>query len=96
MNGGIIVYQAKKPDDIPSSPAIIYSKNWIDFGDWLGTGRIANQDRKFRSLEEAKKFVHSLGLKNLREWQYYCKSGKLPKDIPVAPWRTYKKKKNYY
>ena len=35
----------KKPDDIPSSPDIIYKNDgWISLGDWLGTGSIATKN----------------------------------------------------
>jgi len=46
---------------------------------------------KRRSFTAARKFVHSLKLKNQKEWKEYCKSGKKPEDIPSNPWRTYKK-----
>ena len=29
-------------------------------GDWLGTGTIANQQKEYRSFEDAREFVHSL------------------------------------
>jgi Integrase repeat unit len=68
----------KKPEDIPSNPDKTYEKDWKGIGDWLGTGTIAPQDRIYKSFDEAKKFVHSLGLKSLAEWGKYCKSGKKP------------------
>ena len=45
--------------------------------------------REFRSFEEARKFVQSLGLKNFSEWIAYKKSGNKPNDIPSAPNGTY-------
>jgi hypothetical protein len=45
---------------------------------------------KFRSFEDAKKFVQSLGLKNWQEWVDYCNSGEKPHDIPSAPHSVYK------
>ena len=45
---------------------------------------------KFRSFEDARKFVHSLGLKNSQEWRVYSKSGNKPVDIPTTPARVYK------
>jgi hypothetical protein len=36
----------KLPADIPASPAKVYRiKGWIGWGDWLGTGTIATQQR---------------------------------------------------
>ena len=45
--------------------------------------------REFRSFEEARKFVQSLGLKNFSEWIAYKKSGNKPNDSPSAPNGTY-------
>ena len=39
---------------------------------------------EFDSFEEAKKFVHKLGLKNRKEWRWYKKSGKKPETIPAS------------
>ena len=80
-----------KPYDIPSNVQKSYKKEWIDWGDFLGTGRIASKDRQYRSFEEAKKFVQNLGLKNSIEWREYCISGNKPDDIPSNPWLVYKK-----
>jgi len=80
-----------KPDDIPGNPNKVYKdKGWKGIGDFLGTGNIANKDRVYRSFEEARKFAQSLGLKSLREWREYCKSGKNPEDISASPHKTYK------
>ncbi len=58
-------------------------------GDWLGTGNVHSRDLVFRPFAEARAFVHSLGLKNHKEWQSYCTSGKKPSDIPSTPHREY-------
>ncbi len=80
-----------RPDNIPSAPERVYkNKGWITLGDWLGTGNVAAQKKKFRSFSEAKKFVQSLGLKNYNDWEEYCASGNKPEDIPSNPWVTYK------
>jgi len=81
----------KRPEDIPSHPRETYKEEWKGFGDWLGTGNIANFNKKFRSFKEGRKFARSLGLKSFGEWGAYCKSNKRPKDIPAAPWRTYER-----
>jgi Phage-integrase repeat unit len=79
-----------KPKDIPSYPEDVYKSRWVGYGDWLGTGRIANQNKVYLPLEEAKKFVHSLGLRNQSEWSEYSKSGKKPIYIPSDPRKPYK------
>ena len=82
----------EKPDDIPYAPNTVYKNDgWVSFGDWVGTGRIADQYKEFRPFEDARKFVCSLNLKSDAEWKQYCKSGKKPNDIPAAPQQVYKK-----
>mgnify|MGYP005662033423 FL=1 len=49
--------------------------------------------KEFRTFTEAKKFVHTLGIKGQRGWTIYCKSGNKPDDIPYHPDRPYKKRK---
>ena len=83
------------PLDIPKAPWWGYrDSGWVSVGDWLGTGKIADQLREYRPYGEAQKFVSSLGLKNQRDWNDYCR-GKLkhlapkPNDIPAGPEKTY-------
>ena len=80
----------KIPDDIPRSPTNVYSKEWVGWGDFLGTGRIANKFKKYRSFKDAKKFVHSLKLKGQKDWFEYIKKNNIPKDIPRNPTGSYK------
>jgi len=79
-----------KPDDIPAGPARVYTNEWKSMGDWLGTGRVADQLKQFRSFSEARAFAHSLRLNGQGEWFKYCKSGKKPDDIPVGVHDIYK------
>jgi hypothetical protein len=83
---------AKLPKDIPTDPNRVYKKEWKGWGDWVGTGRIADKHRTFRSFQDARAFVHTLKLKSNTEWENYCKTAKLPKDIPTHPERQYKDK----
>jgi superfamily II DNA or RNA helicase len=74
----------KKPKDIPASPEWVYRRDgWAGWGDWLGTGNVYK--KTFRSFEEARTFVHGLGLSSTAEWYEYCKSGRKPPDIPASP-----------
>lgn len=83
------------PANIPANPQNTYhDKGWNGFGDWLGTGRVADQFKEYRSFREARAFAHKLGLKSGAEWRTFCKGkmprcGVLPKDIPMKPGRTY-------
>ena len=80
----------KKPIDIPSTPDAVYAHDgWAGYGDWLGTGRIADRLREYRPFNKARAFVRSLGLKSSTAWQAYCSSGKKPADISGNPNVTY-------
>jgi hypothetical protein len=78
--------------NIPTTPETTYkNEGWTGYGDWLGTGRIANFNMKYRSFLESRKFTRSLNLKKGKEWYEFCKSGNKPVDIPTAPNKAYKK-----
>ena len=47
--------------------------------------------KKYRSYEDAKAFVQGLGIKSLKEWNEYSKSGQIPEDIPSTPNQVYVK-----
>lgn len=82
-----------KPEDIPAIPGKSYAyanKGWVDLGHWLGTGFVSTRLRKYRPFEEARSFIHTLGLKNSNGWRTYCRSGKKPEDIPQDPRNLYK------
>jgi len=78
-------------NNIPGSPQKIYKKEWISWGDWLGTGNIGPKDYEWIPWKEARRFVRKLKLKSKKEWYEFCKSGKLKRNIPQSADRTYKK-----
>lgn len=83
------------PTDIPSAPHRVYKDaGWDGFGDWLGTGRISNKKRRYRSFEEARVFARALGLRGQADWYCFCRGalagkGHKPADIPYSPSRVY-------
>ena len=83
----------KKPKDIPSAPRNSYKKEWKDWLDWLGTDNLSMVDRKkgFKSFEEVREFIRSLGVKTEPEWREWMSTHKKPIDIPAVPARIYKK-----
>ena len=95
--GGKLPQKGKLPDDIPAKPMRTYmGKGWVSIGDWLGTERVATQIRRYLPLQEARDFVHRLGIRSQKEWRNYCKGflpekGQLPENIPANPWLVYKK-----
>jgi hypothetical protein len=59
-------------------------------GDWLGTGVVAAQRRKYRSFKQARAFARGLKLKSRAEWVAYCQTGRKPADIPTNAYQTYR------
>ena len=53
---------SKKPDDIPSSPNVVYKgKGWTNWPDYLGHGIVAPQNRRYATYK-AKVFERRKGL----------------------------------
>lgn len=87
----------KKIETIPFNPHIYYrDRGWLNWNDWLG---IENNEilinNKYLSFDEAKRFVEKLRLKDLIDWQKYCKNElkdfkKKPNYIPNNPEIIYK------
>ena len=83
-----------RPRDIPANPHKLHAykvAGWSGYPDWLGCKRI------FKSYEEAKSFVHKLGLRSTREWEAFCQGkythkGTRPPDIPRSPEAYYRDK----
>jgi len=74
----------KKPDNIPLNPKKDYSFEWKGWNDWLGI-----TVRKYLSFNESKKFVSDLVMDSEKEWKLFCKSGKLPANVPSNPKNVY-------
>lgn len=82
----------KKPDNIPFTPNIVYKdKGWTSMGDWLGTGRIADQLKEYLSFSEAREIIWELKLKTKEEYNNWWDKNK-PNDIPKSPNIVYKDK----
>ena len=76
------------PIDIPKNPREIYKEQWKGLEDFLGG--TSKYIRVYKEYSEAKKYVKQLKLKSTVQWREYCKSGKLPLDIPKRPNQKYK------
>ena len=83
-----------KPSDIPNAPSAVYKTEWKSIGDWLGTDYVVPYKRKYRSFQEARQFVHSLGLKNRDDWIEFCNGANKPSDIPNKPNHVYRNEWN--
>ncbi len=78
----------EKPDDVPSRPDAAYKhEGWVSWADFLGT---SNHKGGWRSFEEAREHVRSLGLKTTDEWTAYARSADKPADIPAYPREVYR------
>ena len=86
----------KIPKDIPVAPDITYKKQgtWNGWGDFLGTGAIANQNKEYLSAKESKpvyqKLFKEYGINNGSDWQKFAKAHKklleelhLPADVLI-------------
>lgn len=75
-----------KPPDIPNAVDRMYAdQGWVDWGDWLGTGKVADKHKQWRPFKEAREFVRSLGLQGDKEWRAFVKTDRKPDDIPSRP-----------
>jgi hypothetical protein len=87
-----------RPRDIPVHPNQLQAykeAGWAGYPDWLGFKR--KRGVSFKRYEEAKAFVHNLGLGSYREWEAYCRGeyphkGTRPPDIPRSPEAYYRDK----
>lgn len=78
------------PPDIPVYPDQTYrNAGWRSYGDFLGTGRIANRRRTWLPFEEARKSVRALGLCSEQEWRKSRAEGRVPPGVPSDPAKIY-------
>jgi len=93
------------PKDIPKAVQGVYSRRgWIDWGEFLGTGRKAVRRTKgfhrykLVSFEEAREWARTLGVRSSEQWQQKFRYGLMPElgqmrvDVPSHPDRSYKGK----
>ena len=88
-----------KPTNIPKSPSFVYkNEGWVNWHNWLGIKKIEQtKSNEYYQFEEARSYVHSLKLKSIEEWKYYCEGlmmelGEIPEFIPKNPKEIYKNK----
>lgn len=77
-----------KPDDIPSVPALKYPGEWKGWADWLGL----KEPAPFLSYEDARRFVHTLGLETEKDWKRYKRNYRhklLAMGVPLKPQYRY-------
>lgn len=80
----------ERPSDIPSNPHRTY-KGWVNWGDWLGTGRARIRDWE-RPFPEARAYVRARDFTNKHDWEEFARSDERPPDIPSNPNLAYRNK----
>lgn len=86
-------WNLNKPKSIPRFPYRVYQKEWTSWNDFLGTNNQFNNrlGQKWRPLDEATMYIHTLKLSSQEEWMKYCRANKLPDGIPTRPDLVYDK-----
>jgi len=82
------------PKEIPNRPERYYKKRgWISWGDFLGTNRISNKNKKFISYKETILWLknNNISLNSIEDWRHFYKNLK-PQFIPSNPDKEYKNK----
>jgi hypothetical protein len=91
-------WDANKPKALPRFPYRVYVKEWISWNEFLGTNnKFQESGKKWRPIDEATLWAHSLKLASYKEWMDWCRENKnkLPADIPARPdlvfekWRSW-------
>ena len=87
-----ICEQGTLPSDIPRNPDYVYGNKWTTWGDFLDTGYVASQKRRYRSFEQARQWARAQRLKSNAEWINLARKGQLPEDIPTNVRQVYRNK----
>jgi len=78
----------RRPPDIPAAPDLYYPE-FIDWGDWLGTGTIAPQKREYLPFVEARALLLSQNIQSSVAFRRWCAEKLRPPSIPSNPEQVY-------
>jgi superfamily II DNA or RNA helicase len=78
-----LAWAKTKPDNIPSTPHVVYASDWDSLADWLGTTR--KRSTSFLSFEESREYARGLNISSIAEWETLCREDKMPQNIPNSP-----------
>lgn len=81
--------KTSRPAWIPTHPNSTYKDQWVDLGDWLGTGATATQNRTFMTADQAHWFMLGCPATTFEEWAQLSKDGLRPENVPYNFSRTY-------
>src|SRR5262245_61051039 len=66
--------------NIPASPKRAYGGDgWAGMGDWLGTGRIADQERQYRTFKKARAF--DADVCHAKVFEHYYPNGRWKEEL---------------
>ena len=79
------------PKNIPIKPDWGYRNHgWKNWGDFLGTGTVANYKKKYKSYDEAKKYISNFKINKRDKYFQLHKINTFSMDMPYNPARKYK------
>ena len=88
-------YVKKSNINLPMKPQQSYQNfGWISYGDFLGTNRIANTKRVYKSFDHAHYFIKKFNFKSGSEYCEWHTKNK-PKDLPFNLTKIYSKNKKW-
>jgi superfamily II DNA or RNA helicase len=80
--------EGKISKKFPTNPHRFYKNEWISWGVFLGTNRIANQNKEFYSFKKLKSIIQKENLKSFKDWNKYINKNNDSK-IPSSPQTIY-------
>jgi len=76
---------------VPNNPEKYYEKNWSGWFDFLESNTaLVGKQIKYKSFNEAKKYMKKFNFNTWGDWQKFAKSNLRPFDIPARPSVIYK------
>jgi hypothetical protein len=71
-----------RPDTFPPDPYRYYGDEFEGWGKFLGTNRVANQDKEYWEYDEAKAFLKQLHIQSKKSFNELFDIGVIPSQIP--------------
>ena len=76
--------RSERPVGIPTNPKRTYAALWVSFEDWLGCPSKRGNADTFGGFQNARRYMHTLGLKSIKEWRAWTRQYR-PTTIPSDP-----------
>jgi superfamily II DNA or RNA helicase len=79
---------------LPANPYGVYKNEWKGYGNFFGTGKVANQDKIYLPIYKAKKYLKGMDL-DINKYRDWTKSKDFPSFLPKDIYCVYGKDKNW-